>query len=511
MKNLFDNWRRRGAALSEAEETALSSDLGAAYDVPVPSNLTWEAAMAAQPLLKAPLVRTRGAQGRKLGFGVAVAAATVAAVAVVLPMGGGGGTPTVSAQEIIDRSIAAASGQGAALGSYHMVIEYDYGDGTPKMVSETWRDGESRWRTESRSIGTNGPALFGAASDGTWWWLYGTENSVTRASRGDASMLQGSISMVLDFGTQSFDAVVGNLLMAGCQEATLDGVGTALGRSVHVVRIEPTGAPCEGGKLLNESTVAWIDTETFMLLRVERTNHDSGQVGITNVTLFETSTPEPSTFVYQAPEGVAVIAAADYSGMKNAISGPPEELVQEPPTTVTTSASWAYTLSSVGEATSVSDVVAHVRILPGVVVHLDEDETSANGPHPREFELTAQVIGSSKGDFVAGDTFSLRQMSGVYGGSTLQSYAEIPLEPGNEYLLFLSRSPDGSYRTDSLRTFQVQDSAIMPPGSGWGWRHNLGLVGKPIVDALAEARSHANDPRPAWLPAVPAIEPTVIP
>lgn len=318
--NLFDSWRRRDATVTNVDETVMESALIEAYAAPIAPNLTWGAALnSSNRPASAAGVGVRRPGARKLGFGLAFAASAVAAVAITLPMGGGGGTQAVSAQEIIDRSIAAVSGQSAALDSFHMVVEYDYGNGSPARTSETWRDGESRWRTESRTTGSNGPSVFGSASNGTHAWLYMTEGDVTRASRGDASVFEGRTGMAP--AGENLEGVVTTLMMPGCQEATLDGMGSALGRAVHVVRIEPTGVPCEGGKLLNESAVAWIDAETFMLLRVERTNHESGQVVTTNVTLFETGVPEPSAFVYEAPEGVQVVDASDYDAMKVAISG----------------------------------------------------------------------------------------------------------------------------------------------------------------------------------------------
>ncbi len=506
MKNLFDNWRHRGAAISGEDEAALSSDLDAAYAVPVPSNLNWDAALAApqRSAATAP-VRVDRRHGRTLGFGVAVAAAVVAAVAITLPIGGGGGTQTVSAQEIIDRSIAAASGQGAGL-SYHIVEEWTYPDGEWRRA-ETWRDGTGK----QRHIFRGGPQEFGIIDNGTTLWQYAAwQSGVTTASSRPSPTDPDDPGMLVEPQRPgSLADAAADLSISGCFAPTLSGESTISGRIAYVVKIESTGLPCDDDWLATEQArtemkifdrirTVWIDEESYYVLRTEDLDRTTGETTIMEVKVFELNVEhDPGTFEYVAPVGVTVVEVSDNSSMKDATSDLSPGQVEEPGTLTTVSGSWAYTLSSVSEATSMSDVVAHVRILPGVVVHSDEDDALPN-QQPRRFELRAEVIDSSKGPTVAGEILLIRQMSGAYGGAAISSSMEIPLEVGKEYLLFLGESRDGSFRTDALRTFNVDNGIVVAPGEGWEWRKNLGLVGLTAEEALAEARRHAKKPRPSW-------------
>lgn len=332
MKNLLVNFRRHEPAnLTPAETRLLEQDLEAIYATPTPA-LTWEAALeGAERRDHALPVVGPNRPGRRPVRGLVAAGIVVAALAIAVPfLPGRGGATTVSAQELIDRSEVATRALADGSTSYHMVVEYQLAMGHI-MRTETWQDGDAI-RTETAFVGADlDGALYGQLTDGETFWYYETRNGASRAVSAPLASANG-FGAINPANQGSLADVITNLVVPGCQQAMRDGEATMLGRRVLVVEVKATGRPCGTEEeiaaglptktLRTESTIL-IDAETFVVLRSEQRDLQSGDTFVTEVTAFEPGATFPEgTFEYVPPAGVTVIHATDMTSLKQALAEP---------------------------------------------------------------------------------------------------------------------------------------------------------------------------------------------
>ncbi len=307
-------------------DTSLVTDLTALYRARVPDlrlDLNARAAPAGRRLV---------ARRWRPMLTVAGAAAVVAAF-VVAPSLWGGDTRGVSAEEILQRTNAAAEGGAPLAGAlpYHLVATTEFtgmictaeagtgatssGATTPDAAhpnadspdvraakceanskqsntTEIWFADRDHFRNAQTFAGAKGePAsTFGQAANGPEAWIYMSDDTGIRVAHGSSEAL----GMMWGPGTpdsKSLADVLSQYSNDSCQSARQVGDATVLGRAAYVIEVRQTPELCDFGdgdikrqidtgdgspgekrlsKGSDQSTMkVWVDQETFLPLKTE--------------------------------------------------------------------------------------------------------------------------------------------------------------------------------------------------------------------------------------------------
>ena len=155
------------------EFDSLERDLEAAFGLPVPS-LEFRPAATAAP--------ERNLRSHTIRFAAitAVAAAAVLGAVLLVPGFGSNGPQTASAQELIERSIAATDALAENPSNYHMVtVARSSGAET---TTESWVGGTNRYRVEDRTTVNGITMVNGSVLANDEIWIYqGAENALVVA------------------------------------------------------------------------------------------------------------------------------------------------------------------------------------------------------------------------------------------------------------------------------------------------------------------------------------------
>lgn len=375
MTNLHEPDARSGNVERDA---SLDADLTMLYRLPVPDlrlNLSepapgsLPAATGAAPtgrrfLLRhwRPLVTFAGA-------------AAVLAVFVAGPSLWGNDTTHVSAEEILQRTNAAAAGNVPVAGTqrYHLVataeftamicsgridengtssgtassdganakIEATGGDsvkceasGKQTNNTEIWfADGEHFHNSQTFDGLPDGtPSTFGSAVNGDDAWLYLSDGNGLRVVHGSSDAL----GMTWGLGqpdSKSLADVLGQYSKDRCQSARQTGEATVLGRTAYVIEVSQTPESCglgDGGTIVKRlpdggdagTMTVWVDRGTFLPLKTENRDGDGTLIYRYYVTEIQVGADIPaSAFEYQPPAGTTVTEVTTAVGAKQALAG----------------------------------------------------------------------------------------------------------------------------------------------------------------------------------------------
>jgi outer membrane lipoprotein-sorting protein len=246
---------------------------------------------------------------------------------------------TVSAQEILDRAAATASGAPLAVTTYHLrEIRHVPGKDSTTISTEVWFGGSSRQRSESQVKDAAGATIVsnGVIFDGAQTWLHQTDKGQTRVIHtvgttwtkpvDDPSKHTSMSDVLAQYGNNK-----------SCLTARQVGVESVDNRPSYVIVVTPRSGDC-GSKLgaaarrlvgsgggtdngIGQMTV-WVDEQTFLPLRTEVRDPLGAVVDATEVTDLEYNLSIPdATFTYTPPAGVNVynFTGGDGAQVKEAI------------------------------------------------------------------------------------------------------------------------------------------------------------------------------------------------
>jgi hypothetical protein len=259
----------------------------------------------------------------------AVAVAILGAV-IVLPGLFGEGATTANAEELVNRSSAATADLNSGGTTYHLRATIQ-GKSSGAMTSEVWSFGAAGNRTEqtfSENGVTQGNGQVATPQD---YWIWASTDGQTTVAHvaGDTTRLKDAVP------ADGLAGVLQGLVVPGCQEAVLDGPAKVAGRQATVVRIQPTPATCKQdparpetlklARVVTEmgSTTLWIDSETFVQLKVQNFDASGALQTSYEVQLFETGeSVDASVLNYTPPAGASLHEVNSYSDAKSAIYPP---------------------------------------------------------------------------------------------------------------------------------------------------------------------------------------------
>jgi hypothetical protein len=376
MTNPYEPDSRAGNVEPDA---LLERDLTTVYSVPVP-DLRLDLCAA----VPAGIVSSRGGRPFLLRHWrpMITLAGAAAAIAVVIggPLIRGGDTTHVSAEEILQRTNAAAEGNAPVAGAprYHLVAKTAFTgmmcsgssvaedgassgsastDGTAGNVDATngrcekfEATGDESTRTEiwfadsghfSNSQTFHGvpggmPSTFGQAVNGDDAWLYVSDDNGLRVVHGSSDAL-GMVSGLGPPNGKSLADVLGQYGKDGCQAAREVGGATVAGRSAYVIEVRQTPDSCglgDGGTMVKHlrdgadlgTMTVWVDRETFLPLKAENRSGDGTLIYGYDVTEIQVGGDIPAAaFAYTPPAGAQVTdvtTAVDAKrALDNALSG----------------------------------------------------------------------------------------------------------------------------------------------------------------------------------------------
>ncbi len=297
-------WHHDAAPIPED----LSSDLHAAYAIPVP-DLAFDLRAASGATL--PLPAHQRFTLRRVAFATGGVVAAAAAL-LLTPVIFGGGAKAVSAEQIINRAQQAAFSNVTSNGKpYHLVATTDVFQKGFASRTETWSLDPAHTRTEE-TVDSNG--IFGTSQDGTDFWLYTNAPAGLRVVH-VANVPPGSLSP--GSGVPSFADFLSQETIKDCHFRSLEGTQTVAGREAYVVRLDPDASNCPDsmreqfvaqGGATQGSTRIWIDAETSIALRMEQVASDGTRGYHYEVSKFEVGAAiDPSVFTYRPPAGATVI------------------------------------------------------------------------------------------------------------------------------------------------------------------------------------------------------------
>jgi outer membrane lipoprotein-sorting protein len=269
-------------------------------------------------------------------LGLASAAILALAIGATLPLWNH--PDAVSAQEILDRAEATASGSPVAVTTYHLQqVRRVPGKGGATITTEVWFGGSSRQRSESRiADGTGAVSSSGVIFDGAQTWIHHAEKGQTQVIHTvgttwtnpvDDPSKHTSLSDVLaqygndkscltarHVGEESVDNRPSYVIAV---TPRADGCGRDLGATARKV----VGPGAGGDDSVGQMTI-WVDQQTFLPLRTEVRNPTGVVLDESQVTDLQYNVPIPdSTFSYTPPAGVAVynFTGGDGGQVKKAI------------------------------------------------------------------------------------------------------------------------------------------------------------------------------------------------
>lgn len=285
----------------------LLDHLAALYAAPVPAQVFTP---PARPAGARPSFARR--HWRPLGA-VAAGLAVITLLAIV-PATWGGGAEHVSAQTILDRASAAASGASTPAVSYHLVavLHVDGKDRAGPVTSETWYQDARNFRIEQS---TGNQVVNGEAAHDGQAWLY-------VRSKGELRVAHGAYDDVLaPVGPQqasSLSEALAKYTGGGCQVPEDRGETTFLGRPAYVVDVVPDLALCAAAntdearkmqaaaKDLGALTLV-VDKQTFVPLKIEQRDATGTPVYTYQVSAFETGAAVSAAIASWAPPPGAVV------------------------------------------------------------------------------------------------------------------------------------------------------------------------------------------------------------
>ncbi len=313
------------------EFDSLERDLESVFAVPVPA-LEFHVG-ADRSIAPRATARRRG-----WGFagGATLAAGLVAAVAF-LP-GFLGGAKPVNAEELLARSAEASADLQSSTTPYHMRAKFA-GNGAPDFIGETWSFGTQGNRSEARTL--DGELMYGQVATPSDYWMFANIDGSLRVAHVD-----GTTDRLQDFmaGAGSLDSIVQNLVVDGCQAASVAGSATVAGRDAYVVEVNPTPSSC--AKPSGNGTVAkevgwatkiggytvWIDKETSIQLQFESRDENGAVTKQWFAEAFETgSSVDTAALDYAVPAGATVIETENYSDAKSALYAGTSEIHERAP------------------------------------------------------------------------------------------------------------------------------------------------------------------------------------
>ena len=258
---------------------------------------------------------------------------------------------SVSAETIFDRAQGMAAGA-TSVQSYHLRMTRQSpakGVGVT-TASEVWYDGQDHQRTEQRTIDAHGALVSSqdVVFNGPDTWSAETNSGQTRVIHtagtnwtrpADDPSSQGDMADVLArYGAKGCSTVqrrAGEATVAGQQTYVIDVTPGAGG----CVTASPEPAHLSGQVQRSEPGVSgltvWVDTRSFLPLRLEVRDTRGNVVDRSQVTQVEYNVAiPPSTFQYTPPAGVTVatFSGGDGADVKRALYGPPPDKSARPET-----------------------------------------------------------------------------------------------------------------------------------------------------------------------------------
>jgi outer membrane lipoprotein-sorting protein len=278
-------------------------------------------------------------------IGLATVAVLVLVVGVTSPQWNH--PDAASAQAILDRAQATASGAPLAVTTYHLRMTRQVpGKENATITTEVWFAGSTRQRSESEVKAPNGTTLStnGVIFDGSQTWIHQVENGQTRVihtvgttwnSPVDDPSKQTSLADVLTrYGNDK-----------QCQDARQQGEATVANWPTYVIVVTPRSANCGSDAGPNAKSPAaavkrvemaqsgatdtsvgqmtvWVDEQSFLPLRTEVRNPAGTVLDESQVTDLQYNVAIPdATFTYTPPAGVSVynFTGGDGAQVKEAI------------------------------------------------------------------------------------------------------------------------------------------------------------------------------------------------
>lgn len=286
---------------------ALEHDLEDVFAVPVPPTEFRIPKAAAFPSVPS--------RRRRKFAGVAAIAAAVLGAVLIVPAFGTSGPKVASAQELIERSMAAADALATNPANYHMV-SVSHSSGW-EMSTESWLGGPNRYRVESVTrFDTGDTTVDGTAMVNGEMWLWQGAAAAPVVAHGPAAFSvqppPRSISVA-----QHLEGWNDN----NCFKAEVTGTESIAGRKAHVISVVATPENClVEPKPLRLATIL-IDIETELPLKMVYTSDKPAGGSSFEVTKFETFTSlKDSAFIYSAPAGTKVLEFNDAAELKRLLS-----------------------------------------------------------------------------------------------------------------------------------------------------------------------------------------------
>lgn len=233
-----------------------------------------------------------------------------------------GETGSVSAQQMLDNAQAVTVNPAATgLTSYHLIAtgKGQIAANDPQFATlraEEWYAGNDHKRSEDTVTDAGGTLVEaeGTIINGTQWWQYSTRNGQmdvsTRTRRLEPQGSGADLLSGAPLGANSLADLLAQIGKKGCETVRQQGEATIAQRATYVIDSTPIAGACRAeNRQPNTSgkTVAWVDKQTFLPLKVEQYRADGTLQFSFEATTVEYNVNIPaSTFTYTPPPGATV-------------------------------------------------------------------------------------------------------------------------------------------------------------------------------------------------------------
>ena len=285
----------------------LERDMEAAFAVDVPE-LAFDV-----PQSERPATHRRFAW--RAGAVAGIAAAAILGAVLVAPNFGGDGPKVASAEELIQRSIAASDALAVSPTNYHMIsVARSLGFET---TTETWFGGADRFRVGSVTRQDGGEATVDGTAmvNGEMWLWQGSETNPVVA-HGPATISVQPAPRPITVA-QHLSGWNDN----GCYKAEVTGNERLIGREAHVISVTATPESCPFEPKPLQLATIYVDVETELPLKMVYESSQPEGGSSFEVTRYETfSQIEDSALAYTPPAGTDILEFNDAAQLKQLLS-----------------------------------------------------------------------------------------------------------------------------------------------------------------------------------------------
>jgi hypothetical protein len=243
---------------------------------------------------------------------------------IAVPTIGGAGTPSVNAQELVDRTSKASALLAGPGSAYHLVTVAHVGGHESR--TETWFGSEGV-RTESTTTYSGVTETWGIVDTDADGWLYRARGKETVAVR-VVDSTEAPIQLA-----ESLAGTLEGYTVPGCQSARVTGETTVLGRAAWAVEVTRTPETCEknparpgsqqviAGRTDLGNVILAIDKATEVTLNLRMLDVTGAVSYDYAVVAFEAGeTAAASGLPYLPRPGATVIEAPDFASAKQAFA-----------------------------------------------------------------------------------------------------------------------------------------------------------------------------------------------